>query len=212
MLVGIAAVLAAGITGFYMTRVFTMTFLGKARWEDDAHPHESPPVMTIPLILLALGSLLTGVALYYWGDIVSWLSPVTGYESKPLAIPTVVLEAGTLVVVLIGVAIAVWMYGKSVPVQPPQKVSVLTIAARNNLYDDATNDVLVVRPTWYSARFLVWFDNRAVDGFVGGLAALVGGASGRLRRLQTGFARSYALVMVVGAILVLAIVGLVGLS
>lgn len=209
---GIAAVLAAGITGFYMTRMFTMTFLGKARWDDDAHPHESPPVMTIPLIVLAIGSLGLGASLYYWGDIVEWLAPVTGYESRPIAIPTTVLEAITLVIVLIGVAIAVLMYGKSVPIEPPQKVSVLTIAARNNLYDDATNDIVAVRPTWYAARFLVWFDNRIVDGAVNASAAFVGGASGRLRRLQNGFTRSYALVMVIGVIVVFGVLALVGLS
>jgi len=209
---GIAAVLAAGITGFYMTRMFTMTFLGKARWDDEAHPHESPPVMTIPLIVLALGSLGLGASLVYWGDIVSWLTPVTGYESKPIAIPTTVLELITLAIVLIGVAIAVFIYARSVPIEPPQKVSVLTIAARNNLYDDATNDIVAVRPTWYAARFLVWFDNRVVDGAVNASAAFVGGASGRLRRIQNGFTRSYALVMVIGVIVVLGALALVGLS
>jgi NADH-quinone oxidoreductase subunit L len=209
---GIAAVLAAGITGFYMTRMFTMTFLGKARWDDEAHPHESPPVMTIPLIVLGLGSLGLGAALVYWGDIVSWLTPVTGYESKPIAIPTTVLELITLAIVLIGVAIAVLIYARSVPIEPPQKVSVLTIAARNNLYDDATNDIVAVRPTWYAARFLVWFDNRVVDGAVNASAAFVGGASGRLRRIQNGFTRSYALVMVIGVIVVLGALALVGLS
>ena len=209
---GIAAVLAAGITGFYMTRMFTMTFLGKARWDDDAHPHESPPVMTIPLIVLAIGSLGLGASLVYWGDIVEWLTPVTGYESRPIAIPTTVLELITLAIVLIGVAIAVLIYGKSVPIEPPQKVSVLTIAARNNLYDDATNDIVAVRPTWYTARFLVWFDNRVVDGAVNASAAFIGGASGRLRRLQNGFTRSYALVMVIGVLIVLGVLALVGLS
>ncbi len=209
---GIAAVLAAGITGFYMTRMFTMTFLGKARWDDEAHPHESPPVMTVPLIVLAIGSLGLGASLVYWGDIVEWLTPVTGYESRPIAIPTTVLELITLAIVLIGVAIAVLIYGKSVPIEPPQKVSVLTIAARNNLYDDATNDIVAVRPTWYTARFLVWFDNRVVDGAVNASAAFIGGASGRLRRLQNGFTRSYALVMVIGVLIVFGVLALVGLS
>ena len=98
------------------------------------------------------------------------------------------------------------------PIEPPQKVSVLTIAARNNLYDDATNDVVAVRPTWYAARFLVWFDNRVVDGVVNASAAFVGGASGRLRRLQNGFTRSYALVMVIGVIVLLGLLAVVGLS
>ncbi len=208
-IVGIAGVLAAGITGFYMTRMIVMTFFGKARWEDDAHPHESPPVMTIPLIILGFGSAFTGMALVYWGDIETWLTPVTGLEERELAIPTVVLEMLTLATVLVGVGVAIWIYRRSVPIEPPQKVSVLTVAARQNMFDDAINDVVAVRPTWYTARFLVWFDNRAVDGFVNGLAAAVGGVSGRLRRIQTGFTRTYALVMVIGVLVVLTALGLV---
>ena len=68
MVTGWLLIIAAGITGFYMTRMFIMTFLGKARWEDDVHPHESPKVMTIPLIILALGSVFLGMALLFWGE------------------------------------------------------------------------------------------------------------------------------------------------
>ena len=211
IVVGIAGVLAAGITGFYMTRMAVMTFFGKARWEDDAHPHESPPVMTIPLIILGIGSVFTGMALLFWGNIETWLQPVTGLEENPLPLPSIVYEIATLVVVVVGAAIAIAKYRRSVPVEAPEKVSVLTTAARNSFYDDAINEVVVVRPTWYLARFLVWFDNRAVDGFVGGSAAFVGGLSGRLRRLQTGFARSYALAMVAGAVLLVLVLVLVRL-
>lgn len=208
-IVGIATVAAAGITGFYMTRIVIMTFFGKKRWEDDAHPHESPPIMTIPLIILAIGSAFTGFALVFWGNIESWLTPVTGIEEKPIPVPTVVLELGTLVVVLVGVAIAVLMYRRSVPIEPPEKVSVLTVAARNNLYDDALNSVVAVRPTWYTARFLVWFDNRAIDGFVNGIGAFTAGISSKLRRIQTGYVRSYALVMMIGVVAVLLVLAAV---
>jgi NADH-quinone oxidoreductase subunit L len=208
-LVGIATVIAAGITGFYMTRIVIMTFFGKKRWEDDAHPHESPPIMTIPLIILSIGSAFTGLALVFWGNIESWLTPVTGIEEKPIPIPTILLELGTLVVVLIGVAIAVLMYRRSVPIEPPEKVSVLTVAARNNLYDDAVNNVVAVRPTWYAARFLVWFDNKAVDGFVNGIGAFTAGISSKLRKVQTGYVRSYALVMMVGVVVVLLVLAAV---
>ena len=58
-----AALLGAGLTAFYMTRLFVLTFHGPKRWtEDIEHPHESPPVMTIPLILLAVGSVVAGCA------------------------------------------------------------------------------------------------------------------------------------------------------
>jgi NADH-quinone oxidoreductase subunit L len=210
--IGVLAMLAAGLTGFYMTRMVAMTFFGRARWEDDVHPHESPKVMTIPLIILAIGATFGGLALVYWGDIESWLEPVTGIETVELALPSWAYELTTLVLVLIGAAIGWMSYARrEVPVEAPRG-SWLTRAARQDLYGDVVNDVLVVQPTYYSSRWLVWFDNKAVDGFVNGSAAFVGGLSGRMRRYQTGFARSYALSMVGGAILVVLALVLVRVS
>ena len=210
IIIGICAVLAAGFTGFYMTRMLVMTFFGKARWEDDQHPHESPPVMTIPLIILGIGSIFTGMALLFWGNIETWLEPVTGFETRELAVPAVVLEAITLVVVLIGAAIAIAMYRRSVAVEAP-KGNVLVRAARNSMYDDAINDTIAVRPTYWLSRSLVWADRSVIDGIVGGSAAFVGGLSGRMRRLQSGFVRSYALAMLGGAVLVVVVMLLVRL-
>lgn len=209
--VGVCAIIAAGITGFYMTRMVIMTFFGKPRWPDDAHPHESKAVMTIPLIILALGSMFTGLALLFWGDIIDWLTPVTGLEQSPLPFPAIILEIATLIVVLIGVAIAIRMYRKDVPVEAPQDVNILTKAARNSMYDDAINDVLVVQPTYSVSRALIGVDNRGIDSVVNGLAAFVGGSGERLRRWQTGFARSYALAMVGGAVLVVVVLAVVRL-
>ena len=209
--VGVCAIIAAGITGFYMTRMVIMTFFGKPRWPDDAHPHESKAVMTIPLIILAIGSMFTGMALLFWGDIIDWLTPVTGLEQSPLPFPTILLEIGTLIVVLIGVAIAIGMYRKDVPEEAPQDVNILTKAARNSMYDDAINDVLVVQPTYSLSRAFIGVDNRGIDGIVNGLAAFVGGSGERLRRWQTGFARSYALAMVGGAVLVVVVLAVVRL-
>ena len=209
--VGVCAIIAAGITGFYMTRMVIMTFFGKARWPDDAHPHESKAVMTIPLIILALGSMFTGLALLFWGDIIDWLTPVTGLEQSPLPFPTILLEIATLIVVLVGVAIAIGMYRKNVPIEAPQDVNILTKAARNSMYDDAINDVHVVQPTYSVSRALIGIDNRGIDAVVNGLAAFVGGSGERLRRWQTGFARSYALAMVGGAVLVVVVLAVVRL-
>jgi NADH-quinone oxidoreductase subunit L len=125
-----------------------------------------------------------------------------GLETVELALPSWVYELTTLVLVIIGSVIAWVTYARrEVPVQAPRG-SWLTRAARAELYGNNVNDVLVVEPTFYTSRFLVWFDNKAVDGFVNGSAAFVGGLSGRMRRYQTGFARSYALSMVGGAVLV----------
>lgn len=211
-LVGICTVLAAGITGFYMTRMVAMTFYGKARWEDDAHPHESPAVMTIPLIILAIGATFLGMALLFWGNIETWLEPVVGFEEGHVAIPELLLMAITLAVVLIGAAIGWIQYARrEVPVTEPHG-NLLTRAARAELYGNEINDVLVVHPSFWLSRFLVWFDNAWVDGFVNSSAAAVGGLSGRMRKYQTGFIRSYALSMLGGAILVVVALVLVRLS
>ena len=80
----------------------------------------------------------------------------------------------------------------------------LVTAARRNLYTDAFNEAVFEKPGVFLTRALVYLDNRGIDGLVNGLAAGVGGGSGRLRRLQTGFVRSYAMSVLAGAVLVLA--------
>jgi len=211
-IIGVATILAAGITGFYMTRMVAMTFFGKPRWEDDAHPHESPKVMTIPLIILALGSTFLGLALLFWGNIETWLEPVVGFESEPTPLPTAFYIGVTLVVVIIGAIIGWVMYGRRpVPMEAPRG-SWLTRAARKDLYGDAVNDALVVQPSFAASRALTVFDTKAVDGTVTGLASVVGGLSTGLRKYQSGFARSYALSMVGGAVIVVLALVLVRMS
>ncbi|MGZ0150735.1 NADH-quinone oxidoreductase subunit L [Kribbella sp. WER1] len=198
LVIGLCALLGAGITAFYMTRVMMMTFFGKKRWDDDVHPHESPKVMTWPLIILAALSL-GGGALYFVGDwIVKWLTPVVGHEEEHAPLNAVVMTIITLAVVAVGIAISVVMYRRDIPREAPAGSPVTTLA-RRDLYGDALNEALFMRPGQYLTRTLVWLDNRGVDGLVNGLAALFGGLSGRLRRFQTGFVRSYALSMVFGA-------------
>jgi len=197
---GSAALVGAGITAFYMTRLFFMTFHGERRWTEDVHPHESPKVMTIPLIVLAIGSALLGVVLGPTGAIVNWLEPVVGAPGEESTVlPVAVVLGLTELLVLGGILLAWSMYLRTrVPVVAPVG-SVLTRAARQDLYQDAINESLFMRPGQYLTPFLVFFDNRVVDGAVNGLAAVLGGTSGRFRRLQTGFVRSYALSMLAGA-------------
>ncbi len=211
--VGLCALLGAGITAFYMTRVMLMTFLGQRRWDDNQHPHESPRVMTWPLIILAFLSLVGGAALLYvGGGIVDWLEPVVGEEHVELGIPIWALTLITLAVVAMGVLIAFRMYGaQSIPRVAPRG-SFVTVAARKDLYGDAANEALLMRPGQYLTRTLVYVDNKGVDGAVNGLAAGIGGLSGRMRKLQTGFARSYALSMLGGALLVVVAMLLVRIS
>jgi NADH-quinone oxidoreductase subunit L len=179
-----------------------MTFFGEKRWEEDVHPHESPNVMTGPLIILAILSLVGG-ALYFVNDwIVTWLEPVTGFEEAHPPVSALVMTLIILATVIVGAAIGVLLFRRDIPREAPVRVSPVTTFARRDLYGDALNEAVLMRPGQYLTRTLVWLDNRGVDGLVNGLAALFGGLSGRLRRVQTGFVRSYALSMVFGAALV----------
>ncbi|SFW47711.1 NADH-quinone oxidoreductase subunit L [Amycolatopsis australiensis] len=218
---GGAAMLGAGLTAFYMTRLMMMTFFGKERWKDlksadghDFHPHEAKPVMWIPMAILAVGSVGAG-AFFALGDRFStWLAPSVGAieESHHLAIDAWVVSVITVVVSLLGVVIAYLYFRRDIPVEQPQRVSFVTRAARRDLYGNALNETLVGRPGTWLSRALVFVDNRGVDGAVNGLAAGLGGGSGRLRRLQTGFVRSYALSMLGGTFLLLAALLLVRFS
>jgi NADH-quinone oxidoreductase subunit L len=200
-ILGSCAVLGAGITAYYMSRVMFMTFYGERRWDDDAHPHESPPVMTIPLMLLAIGSVFAGGILIL-GKFSDFLSPVVGEQENDFQVLTTAGIA-TFVLMIIGVAIAWTQYGaRPVPRTAPQG-SFVTVAARKDLYGDAINESLVMRPGQWLTRLTVFFDNRGVDGLVNSVAAAIGGTSGRVRRLQTGFVRTYALSMFFGAALVI---------
>ena len=129
LLVGLCALLGAGVTGFYMTRLMLMTFFTDNRWEKDVHPHESPKVMTIPLMVLAALSVLGGVVLLNdW--IVDFLAPVTGTAPhEELPIPAPAISAIAVCVVAVGVALAWLLFGKrEVPREAPQDVSFVTRA------------------------------------------------------------------------------------
>jgi NADH-quinone oxidoreductase subunit L len=204
-ILGTVALVGAGITAFYMTRLMVMTFFGEERWNEGQHPHESPSVMTGPMVLLAIGSAVSGGLLVAGGALQHWLTPSLGEQVEVGAhtINPTVLTVLTLVVVAGGVAGAWFAYGtKAVPTTPPVAVTPMTVAARKNLYFDSLNESLLMRPGQYLTRFLVFVDNRGIDGAVHALAAGIGGGSGRLRRAQTGFVRTYALSMFGGALLV----------
>ena len=210
---GWAALLGAGITAFYMTRMMAMTFHGKKRWEPGVHPHESPNVMTIPMIILAVGAVFGGMALLFWGNIEEWLSPVVGHEEVHTAIPSGVLIAMTLAVVAIGVVIGWRQYAmRDVPRMAPTSVSLATRAARADLYGDAVNEAVFMRPGQYLTRTLVWTDSKVIDGAVNGGSAGIGKLSAGLRRWESGFVRSYALTMLLGVVIIGAGLALMGIS
>jgi NADH-quinone oxidoreductase subunit L len=205
--VGSLAMLGAGVTAFYMTRLMLMTFLGEKRWLDGVHPHESPLVMTIPLIILGVLSAIGGMVLNNW--IGGWLAPAVGgeVETQPSLLHFSVLGMITLVVVAVGVVIAVLVFGprKEIPRVAPATRSPFVLAGRNDLYGDAFNEAVFMRPGQHLTNGLTTFDGGGVDGLVNGTAGGIATLSGRLRRAQNGFVRSYALAMVLGAAVVGAI-------
>ncbi|MEW2622223.1 NADH-quinone oxidoreductase subunit L [Streptomyces sp. NPDC048106] len=225
-ILGGAALVGAAITAFYMTRVMLMTFFGEERWKNrgtrspeapsaepaaehrgetaEPHPHESPKVMTIPMIVLAVGSVLGGGFFSIGDRFLHWLEPVTGHSEGHSPVSATEVTIATMVCLVIGVGIAWAQYGrKPVPAVAPRG-SLLTRAARRDLLQDDFNHVVLVRGGEHLTRSLVYLDHSLVDGVVNGTAAGFGGLSGRLRRLQNGFARSYAVSMFGGAALLVA--------
>ncbi|WP_030676236.1 NADH-quinone oxidoreductase subunit L [Streptomyces rimosus] len=225
-ILGGAALLGAAITAFYMTRVMLMTFFGEERWRKaptpspaepsvepaaetrgeytPPHPHESPKSMTIPMILLAVGSVAAGGLFSINEAFVKWLEPVTDFEHGHPPLSASAITTATIVVMVLGVALAYFQYGrKPVPAVAPRG-SLLTRAARRDLLQDDFNHAVLVRGGGELTRALVQLDHSVVDGAVRGTAASMGGLSGRLRQVQNGFARSYAVQMLGGAAVLIA--------
>jgi NADH-quinone oxidoreductase subunit L len=160
--------------------------------------------MTIPLIALAALSAVGGALLLNdW--IIDWLTPVVGERPEEhLGVSVLVMSLITLAVVLLGVAVAWVLVGqRPVPREAPTQVSVFTRAARAELYGDAFNEEVIVKPGWTGIRGLAIFDRSFVDGIAEGTATAFGGISSRFRLAQNGFVRSYALALLSGAALVL---------
>ncbi|MFF3243640.1 NADH-quinone oxidoreductase subunit L [Streptomyces sp. NPDC002870] len=223
-ILGCTALLGAAITAYYMTRVMLLTFFGEKRWQpapdpDTApsvepgievhpgempHPHESPKSMTIPMVVLAFGSVFAGGLFSLNDAFVNWLKPVTDFEHGHPPISATAVTSATVVALVIGLGIAYAQYGRRpVPVVAPRG-SLLTRAARRDLLQDDFNHVVLVRGGEHLTRSLVYVDHTLVDGVVNGTAASVGGLSGRLRKLQNGYARTYAVSMFGGTAVLIA--------
>jgi NADH-quinone oxidoreductase subunit L len=203
ILLGSATLFGAGLTAFYMTRVMILTFTGTKRWDDDAHPHESPILMWLPMAILAIGSVVSGF-LFTRGDaLVHWLEPVVaahehGEHSELL--PPIVVSGIALTIVLIGISIAVMMYvRRPVADVAPENVSPLTRIVRQDLLQDAANEAIFMRPGQALTKTLIAVDEKVIDGAVHGVGAMAIGSGAGLRKTQTGYVRSYSALILVGA-------------
>ena len=206
-ILGGAALIGAGLTAFYMSRLFFMTFHGKARWTDGQHPHESPALMTVPMIILAVGSAFLGLFLALGDRFSHWLEPVTGHvEHHEPVLPIPVIMAATLLLVALGVWGAWRKYGAAdVPTTAPT-ASLATVAARNDMFQDSVNRGVFERPGTHLTRTLVYADAALVDSAVDKQAEAWSRTGEVVRRAQNGQVRSYALTMLVGLVIVIIVV------
>ncbi|MFI2362106.1 NADH-quinone oxidoreductase subunit L [Promicromonospora sp. NPDC019610] len=204
---GTVAVLGAAITAFYMTRLFFMTFGGRRpRWTEGQHPHEGSPLMWWPLVFLGVGSAALGLVLGIGGTFTTWLEPVVGHaEHHEPVLPVWLIITATLVVVVLGALLAFRMYAVQLVPEEAPRGSALTRAARKDLYQDAANETLVVRPAYGLARVVQVGDRDVVDRGWGVLPQAVSWFGGVFRKAQTGYVRSYAAGMA-GGVLVIAVV------
>jgi NADH-quinone oxidoreductase subunit L len=201
IILGSITLLGAAITAFYMTRVMILTFTSPKRWDDNQHPHESPALMWVPMAILAIGSVISGYLLYRGKAFKHWLEPLFEKHGEHTELlPPIVVSGLALTMVAIGVAIAVIKYQLSeVDSVAPEKVSIFTRIARRDLLQDDVNEALFMRPGQALTSALVKVDDSVVDGAVRGVGKMALGSGSALRKTQTGFVRSYAVLILIGA-------------
>jgi NADH-quinone oxidoreductase subunit L len=201
IILGTVTLIGAAITAFYMTRVMILTFTSPKRWDDNQHPHESPALMWIPMAILAIGSVISGYLLYRGKAFKHWLEPLFEKHGEHTELlPPIVVSGLALTMVAIGVAIAVIKYQLSeVENVAPEKVSIFTRIARRDLLQDDVNEALFMRPGQALTSALVKVDDSVVDGAVRGVGKMALGSGSALRETQTGFVRSYAVLILIGA-------------
>ena len=218
IILGSITLLGAAITAFYMSRVMLMTFFGAKRWEAGAHPHESPALMTIPMILLAIGSVSAGFIFNMGDRFINFLAPLfhagdSSHGEKEHLLPPIVVSALALTAVAIGVSIAIAKYGrgKAIPAVAPSDVSLWTKVARRDLLQDDFNETLFMRPGQKLTKALAVIDEKVIDGAVRGVGSITLDVASGVRKTQTGFVRSYALWIIVGAVGILAAIAVMSL-
>ncbi|MGI8960300.1 MAG: NADH-quinone oxidoreductase subunit L [Bryobacteraceae bacterium] len=196
--------ITAGITAFYIFRAYFMTFFGNYRGHH--HPHESPAVMTVPLIVLAVLSLFGG-----FFNVPAWLSPAFPLsEHENVTAMVISASCGIL-----GIIIATFLY----VIRPALAESLKTAAGplytlvANKYYVDEVYSGLIVKPLEAISRFVLWrgVDEAVIDSsFVNGLAGLIRGWGALFRQLQSGSIRNYATWVLAGSLVIILVFGLAG--
>ena len=208
----------AMMTAFYMFRLYILTFEGKERFGHDRHPHESPSVMTIPLMVLALLSVIggfIGIPEVFSGEhgnqFHNWLAPIFKDADRKLASFSMHSHTEEIILMVLSVAFAVGaiLFARYVYLKNPaiasntsQKFKGLYNLLWNKYFVDEAYDAAVVNPILQTSRSFLWkiADNKIIDGVVNGSAKIIDVVSLNIRKLQTGVAQFYALVMVIGIV------------
>ena len=208
-LIYVIGLVTAFLTAFYMFRLIFVTFYGESRVESEvaSHLHESPPVMWVPLAILAIPSALIGLLLGWDGhdswfhDFTRSVFPETHHEASGNVFLFMAISS---VVGLAGIAFAWTRYSKRVPSDEPTNALHKLLA--NKYYVDEVYNALIVQPIKNGSHFLLWriVDNGIIDGIVNGVASIIRLIGGTLRRFQTGLVQSYIVSMVLGIVLFLA--------
>jgi NADH-quinone oxidoreductase subunit L len=199
-------VLTAGMTAFYVFRAFFMTFHG--RYRGDAHPHESPPVMYIPLVILAILSLAGGF-LFKIPEFLGTVFPTVKEVPEDFGLMAIASGAG-----IAGIALAYLMYY----VKPSLADSVagslkgLYTLVYNKYFVDEIYDATIVKSIVNGSRVVLWrgADAGLIDGIVNGVGATARKVGGTLRLMQSGNIRSYATWVLLGGVVVIVALGIAG--
>src|SRR6202165_872994 len=194
---GVLALLTAGLTAYYMFRLFFIAFGWEWMAHDDRHLHEALPIQTIPIVILAAGAVVAG-----YSPVASFLTPVFGRAVEVGTATFIGLAALSVLVALVGFAVAYLLHARrpELAVAWRTRLGPIHTLVEHKYYIDELYDRLFVRPGLALARFLNdVVEPRVIDGAVNAVAAAVMVEAQDVRGIQTGRVRSYALVTLGGA-------------
>lgn len=209
------------MTAFYMFRLYFLTFEGKERFGHNLHPHESPSIMTIPLMILALLAAIggfIGIPALFSGEggnrFEEWLAPVFENAERKLSIYGTHSSGSEILLMTISVLLAVagiWI-ARNIYLKKPSIAESISSRFKglynllwNKYFVDEVYDTVIVNPIVKGSESVLWkfTDNKIIDGLVNGTASLISYISSKIRKIQTGVAQIYAVVMMLGIVIAL---------
>src|SRR5512132_3085978 len=203
--------IAAFLSAFYLGRMLFLTFFGEGRSDRARQAHESPPLLWVPLAILAFGVATAGwLNLTPEGRLTGFLEQVTGAAPVGNGLEVAALAATATVISIVALALTWWIYGSGRVdwIGFRERLEPLPRAALNGWYVDRAYDTTVIQPAkagaWITAYVI---DGRIIDGAVNAIGGGVKLVAEGGRRVQTGFVRSYALAVFLGAVAILVYVG-----